>query len=302
MEHIYRFNRIQTDDSLMETVSHGTQDYPFCCYIDDMDRYDFRCIDWHWHSELEFAYVESGTVSFDAGAAHGVLEPGMGLMVNARVLHGMQAPEGGILPNFLFHPTLVAPEGSRIYENYVRPLVTSSLEYLVFRQEVPWQAQCLTWMREIIALSKDTGGELPVAIRVQQLWSLILENVPLRWPENPPATLSRTRLQQMVQYIQSHYPENITLADIAAAAGVSKSTALHLFRETLKTSPMEFAIRYRLRQAARLLANTEEKITAISQETGFNSVDHFCRSFKKAYRQTPTAYRTQSPMNGTRPS
>ncbi len=47
MEPIYQFSRVQTDDSLMETVSHGTQDYPFCYYIDDMDRYDFRCIDWH---------------------------------------------------------------------------------------------------------------------------------------------------------------------------------------------------------------------------------------------------------------
>lgn len=56
------YPHITTDDSLMETVSHGSPDYPFHFYYENMDMFDFNCIDWHWHTELEFVFIESGNV------------------------------------------------------------------------------------------------------------------------------------------------------------------------------------------------------------------------------------------------
>lgn len=107
------------------------------------------------------------------------------------------------------------------------------------------------------------------------------------------AVISRTRLQLMMQYVHAHYSENITLEDIARTANISKSTALHLFQNNLKLTPVKYLINYRLKQAALLLINTEEKIATISNNTGFNNVDHFCRTFKKAYKMTPTDYRNK---------
>ena len=57
-----QFTKIITDDSLMETAMHGSEDYPFHYYYENLALFDFHCIDWHWHSELEFVYVESGNV------------------------------------------------------------------------------------------------------------------------------------------------------------------------------------------------------------------------------------------------
>ena len=52
-----------------------------------------------------------------------------------------------------------------------------------------------------------------------------------------------------------------------------------------------YLINYRLNEAAILLSKTEKKIITISNETGFNNVDYFCRLFKKHYHMTPTEYR-----------
>ena len=42
----------------METIPHGSQDYPFRYYYEHLAQFDFNCIDWHWHTELEFVYVQ----------------------------------------------------------------------------------------------------------------------------------------------------------------------------------------------------------------------------------------------------
>ena len=87
------------------------------------------------------------------------------------------------------------------------------------------------------------------------------------------------------------------LEDIAGQAMVSKSTALNLFRRYLHDTPVHYLVKYRLQEAAKLLATTEKKITVISGETGFENMDYFCKTFKKYYGRTPTEYRRKKQMD-----
>ena len=95
----------------------------------------------------------------------------------------------------------------------------------------------------------------------------------------------------MMQFIHEHYTKEITLEDIAAQTGISKSTALNLFNKYLHVTPVNYLISYRLKIAAAKLSDTEKKISTISAECGFNSVDYFCRAFKKQYDMSPGKYR-----------
>ena len=51
-------------ETLRETVSHGSEEYPFKYYYEDIWLFDFHCIDWHWHSEVEFVFLEKGKGRF----------------------------------------------------------------------------------------------------------------------------------------------------------------------------------------------------------------------------------------------
>ena len=51
----------------MEIKQHGSSDYPFQYYYDNLELFDFHCIEWHWHREFEFLYVESGQVTCGIG-------------------------------------------------------------------------------------------------------------------------------------------------------------------------------------------------------------------------------------------
>lgn len=62
-------------------------------------------------------------------------------------------------------------------------------------------------------------------------------------------------------------------------------------------TPVHYLVKYRLQEAAKLLATTEKKITVISGETGFENMDYFCKTFKKYYGRTPTEYRRKKQMD-----
>lgn len=73
------YTKIITDEDLMEAVQHGSNRYPFQFYYEDLSVFDFNCIEWHWHTELEFIFIESGTVTFWIGENQFNLTEGNGI-------------------------------------------------------------------------------------------------------------------------------------------------------------------------------------------------------------------------------
>ena len=288
------YNKIITDETLMETIQHGESDYPFHFYYDNLALYDFHCVEWHWHTEFEFVFVESGTVVFEIGENQFSLSAGSGVFINSKVLHRYYSDEEAIVPNFVFMPDYIAVQNSLIYKKYILPVLSSSLDYQVFAPEIPWQAEVLAVMKEIIYVQEaESGIELITSSLVQRMWDLLYRNVnarPIR-ENNGSSIASQGRLQLMMQYIHQQFSMNISLEDIAGHAMVSKSTTLNLFRKYLHITPINYLINYRLQEAAKLLSSTERKIHVISKEVGFESVDYFCKAFKKCYSMTPTEYR-----------
>lgn len=291
------YNKILTDENMMETIQHGSKEYPFHFYYDNLELFDFHCIEWHWHTEFEFVYVETGTVYFGISDKQFALSEGQGVFINSKILHRYFSQEKAIVPNFVLMPVFLAPQDSLIYQKYVLPIMSSPMDYQIFSSDIPWQAQVLSLMREMMAAQeKASDVELVKSYLIQKIWHILYQNTDVEHmgkKENYSAS-SQARLQLMMQYIHQKFAYNISLSDIADQAKVSKSTALNLFQRYLGISPVTYLINYRLQEAAKLLASTEKKVTVISKDTGFDSVDYFCKAFKKYYKLTPTEYRKKA--------
>lgn len=291
------YNKILTDENMMETIQHGSKEYPFHFYYDNLELFDFHCIEWHWHTEFEFVYVETGTVYFGISDKQFALSEGQGVFINSKILHRYFSQGNAIVPNFVLMPYFIAAQDSLIYQKYVLPIMASPMNYQIFSQDIPWQAQALSLMREITAAQeKASDVELVNSYLIQKIWHILYQNTDVEHmgkKENYSAS-SQARLQLMMQYIHQDFAYNISLSDIADQAKVSKSTALNLFQRYLGISPVTYLINYRLQEAAKLLASTEKKVTVISKDTGFDSVDYFCKAFKKYYKLTPTEYRKKA--------
>ena len=99
--------KITTDETLRETVQHGSERYPFAYYPEDIWQFDFHRIDWHWHHELEFLYVAEGTAICFIGTSKVELHKGCGIFINSGVLHCFKARSSTFTPNIVFSPTLL---------------------------------------------------------------------------------------------------------------------------------------------------------------------------------------------------
>ena len=276
--------KITTDETLRETIQHGNNRYPFAYYPDNIWKFDFHRIDWHWHHELEFLYTAEGTALCLIGTSKIELHKGCGIFINSGVLHRFEAQSSTFTPNIVFSPTLLAPENSLIYEKYILPVISSSVPYQVFSPSNTFGKQVLQLLSQICTIQETKpDNELCTIQLLFQLWNILQKNMDWTSDSNSIHRLNhkQARLQAMMQYIHDHYMEEITLETIAASASISKSGALHIFQTGIHCSPVAYLIQYRLAQAAEQLYITQKSVSSIAEETGFTSSGYFCRKFRQ---------------------
>ena len=294
MDYNKTYNKILTDEEFMEIKPHGSSDYPFQYYYDNLELFDFHCIEWHWHREFEFLYVESGKVLCGIGEKQIILSEGDAIFINSKILHRFYASSGGVIPNFVCMPEFIAPESSLVYKKYILPIISSNMSFQYFQSAEPWQARIIQIMIKIMETQENEKiKELSTLALLQNLWLIFYENVKLSDKEKMQTVdeAAQKRVQLMIQYIHENYKHGLSLNEIASHIGVSKSTALHLFQRFLHTTPVNYLIEYRLQAASWLLKNTNKKVKTIAYESGFHNVDYFCRLFKSRYHVTPSEYR-----------
>lgn len=100
-------------------------------------------------------------------------------------------------------------------------------------------------------------------------------------------------LARAVEFIQNEFGRRLSLADMAAAAGVSRQHILKLFRLRRGITPTRFLFERRLGVAADHLMHTGLSIRVIADRCGFANEFHFSRKFKEAYGKSPRDWRSE---------
>lgn len=101
------------------------------------------------------------------------------------------------------------------------------------------------------------------------------------------------RISKIVRYINSHYSDPLSLSTIADTFYISPYYLSRLFKQVTGFNLVEYLNLVRIREAEKLLQNSDMKIIEVSQMVGFQNVTHFGRVFKKITSLTPSAYRKQ---------
>jgi AraC family transcriptional regulator len=103
--------------------------------------------------------------------------------------------------------------------------------------------------------------------------------------------LSKQKLRQVIEYIQAHLDENISLNDIANELGMSQYYFCHLFKRSTGMSPHQFLIRQRIEWAKHLLRQPERTVTSVAMDCGFANQSHFARCFRQCTGMNPNQFR-----------
>jgi len=111
--------------------------------------------------------------------------------------------------------------------------------------------------------------------------------------------LQKWRLKRVVEYIDNHLPDKVSLQDLAAVAGLSRMHFASQFRVATGLRPHEFLLRRRIRRAEELLRDTQRPIIEIALTVGFETQAHFTTVFKRFAGYTPRRWRAISQAPST---
>lgn len=105
-------------------------------------------------------------------------------------------------------------------------------------------------------------------------------------------------MTRMRDYVQKHFTEKVSAAEVARAAGLSVSRALHLFRTESGSSLSAFIARRRIDFAKYLLSRSDRSIAAIATDCGFFDQSHFSKTFASLEGVPPLRYRMRVTGSG----
>jgi len=114
---------------------------------------------------------------------------------------------------------------------------------------------------------------------------------------NCPESFDKNRnrfIPQATEFIRENFSRQITLSNLAERAGYSPNYFHHVFSSVMGKTPQEYLTEERIRNAKRLLVQSDKSLSEIAYECGFSSQSHFSRQFKKHTFSTPGQYRQQN--------
>ncbi len=99
-------------------------------------------------------------------------------------------------------------------------------------------------------------------------------------------------VRRALEYIGQNFQEEITLGELADAAGVSPSHLCYLFKSSIGITFKTLLGMVRVEKAKQLLVeNLQHRITDISLDVGFGDLSHFEKTFKRLLKVSPREYR-----------
>lgn len=220
-----------------EIIEHGTGLFPIACYYDDLIK---QSVPWHWHDEMEAAIVVEGSAIIAAGEKKYIINKGEGIFINGGILHASWNNNSSIcrLHSLTFHPRLIGGSIDSIFwQNYIEPLLTNPLlKGVYFDYSEPWHKKAIdsiecAWQN---CYSEPFGYEFEVRHALSELILQILIHKPSAYKKTSEKALrNSSRIKLMLNFIQEHYSEQLTVTMIADSAMISESECLRCFKNVI---------------------------------------------------------------------
>ncbi|MEL7567775.1 MAG: AraC family transcriptional regulator [Dehalobacterium sp.] len=98
-------------------------------------------------------------------------------------------------------------------------------------------------------------------------------------------------IEEAVSFIEENYYRDISLKDVSCHVFLSNSYFSHMFKKLVGCGVMEFITHVRVKQACKLLINTNYQVGEIAEQVGYMDSRHFSQVFRRIQGCTPTSFR-----------
>ncbi|MBA3707428.1 MAG: helix-turn-helix transcriptional regulator [Planctomycetes bacterium] len=149
---------------------------------------------------------------------------------------------------------------------------------------------------ELIALlSRDDSALARLAARNRLAFQALelVAGISTFKPGGADTVLELGRLSPVLQFINDHLADPLSVAGLARVMGLSVPRFHSVFKGAMHMSPKEYVLSCRLSEARMRLSGTDTPIQDVAVEAGFPDPFHFSRLFKARFRMSPSEYRAR---------
>lgn len=253
---------------------------------------------WHYHDEYELHLITATSGKVFVGDWIGPFQPGHVVLTGPRLPHNwlsLDTPEGGVsqrdlVIQFPHEPLLqsahLIPELAELQPMLER--ARHGVEFFGVGEltERHWhRVKDARGLRRLTAFF-ELMSDLAACTDYRLLSSVQLQS------SGDDASIDQIHV--LVTRITDHLSDNHSAAALAAEFGMSESRFSRFFRKATGNTFTDFVNRLRISRACQLLMDTDQQISLICGEVGFNNVANFNRRFLESKGMTPSEFRKQS--------
>ena len=275
-----------------EKKQRGRAGFPIQIYHVDHEHPQYH-MPLHWHQDWDFIRVLSGEFDLHLNNSECRAKAGDIIVIGSGMLHRGQAHDC-VYECVVFDLNMLRKHHNDAASVYLRPLLTGEVGVT----RLPLKAD--DTLRQSFWQLFDTLRDRPpyYELTVQSLlFTVFAQLYAGGWLTAVGKRLRGTHQTEtvisLIEWIDAHYAENITLEQLAEVAGINEKYLCRLFKEFTGTTPIDYVNRLRIQSACTEMTVRRRSVTEAAFDSGFNDVSYFSRTFRKYMGCSPTDYRRQ---------
>ena len=288
---------ILVDSARRELEKHGTETFPMTVNHDDLWSFEGKNVPIHWHNDLEINLIREGEAIFQVYQKSYRVRTGEGFLLNRNVPHSCSSPGN---EHVRYSTILVRPDflygdfGSDVERKCFQPFLQNSAIpciYLTgFDENGKEILQKLNQVEEAFD-RKRFCYELKIKGLLCEAFAMILYGHRQELTKFVPANLQELeRLEKMLNYLNMHFTEVISLQDLADQVHLSREVCCRLFKKMTGKTITGYLEEYRVNKSFSLVQSGQYSMTQITEMMGFSNPSRFASAFRKRFGCNPGEY------------
>lgn len=276
-----------------ENAKHGEAFFPVQKYITGLDS-THPVITTHWHEEAEFTLITEGNCLYQIDLVDYEVKEGDILFIPPLFLHSisLNTNKQFLSETYVFHINFLGGNSTDICSTrYLTPMMNQEFSMpCLITPEHPAYVSLRKIFSQITTLYDEALVGYELALK-----SLFLQTIFLLLQYSKKNTSSETqassdKLKQVLDYIELHYAESISISELAKLCYFSDYHFMRFFKKHMSMTCMEYINNLRLEKAVELFEQGNSSILDVSLSVGFHNLSYFHRAFKKKYHMTPLSF------------
>ena len=258
--------------------------------------------EFHRHSFIEIAYVESGRgVHEIADGFVSAIEEGDLVLFNAGVAHRYKVakPDVLVVYNCLFDPAVLVASVSKS-DDFINIVYSFLFGQAAGPEEDQKPYIVLKNAGSVAGIIREMFSEYKgkqngyTKVNGANLTRLLISvfRLKLSGREESSGAYKKAVAESAIKYINEYYAERISCETLAARAYLSTGYFHRVFKEIAGETPVRYLQNVRLGHATEMLRETELPVQTVASRVGYSDMKHFYKIFGEKYRMTPAAYRS----------